>query len=189
MSNHQQSSKAGESTRVVLHRGAKFDYVESVWQGPKGRELRRQFVQHPGSVVVLPILERPGEPDKIVLIRNFRHAVGQELWELPAGTRDRVEPIERCAERELVEETGYRAGRLDRLGSFYTGPGLTDELMHAFVARGLELVGQDLEEDEGISVHPLEVARVLRMAERAELVDSKSLAAIFLALRKGILVA
>lgn len=172
--------------RVVLHKGAKFDYEEVSWTGEGGRAVARQFVRHGGSVVVLPILEEGGER-KIVLIRNRRMAIPADLWELPAGTRDGGEDPGACAARELEEETGYSAARVEKLTSFYTSPGMTNELMHAFVATGLTRVGQRLEEDEGITVHPIAAKEVWRMVENGELMDAKTLAALMIAVRRGVL--
>lgn len=174
--------------RTTLHAGAKFDYVESTWTTPDGRTHARQFVRHPGSVVILPILESDAGPrEGVVLIRNFRHALGREIWELPAGTRDRAESVETCASRELIEETGYSAGELIALGTLLTSPGLSDELMHAFAARRLTHVGQRPEEDEHMSVYALALPEVWRLAERGELIDAKSLATLLLAQRRGLL--
>jgi ADP-ribose pyrophosphatase len=106
---------------------------------------------HPGAVVVLPLLDA----DTIVMIRNFRPSVGATLLELPAGTLEADEPAEACAGRELIEETGYRAGRIEPLVDFYTSPGVLSERMFAFVARELSHVGQQLDEGEEIEVWPV----------------------------------
>lgn len=168
--------------RRNLHRGAKFDYEEITLPGS---EITRQVVRHPGSVVILPILERAAGPDgagaegdEIVLIRNLRWSVGAYLFELPAGTRTPGEPPEQCAARELEEETGFSAATLTPLFRFYTGPGMTDELMHGFVATGLRRVGQRLEVDEMMTVHPTPIARVLEMIQSGEIMDSKSIATV-----------
>lgn len=178
------------ATRTTLHKGAKFDYVESAWTS-HGQRHTRQFVKHPGSVVILPILGGPpvrsGDPPQLVFIRNVRHALSKEIWELPAGTRDREESVELCARRELIEETGYEAASLTKLGEIYTGPGLTDELMHCFAATGLVHVGQRPEEDESMSVHVLSIAEALHLADSNELMDAKSLATLLLAQRRGLI--
>ena len=178
------------ATRTTLHKGAKFDYVESSWTSPDGHRQSRQFVKHPGSVVVLPILAQPAQPQhsrRLVFIRNYRHALSKEIWELPAGTRDRDESVETCASRELIEETGYQAASITKLGEIYTGPGLTDELMHCFAATGLTHVGQRPEEDESMSVHVLSITDAWRLADSNELMDSKSLATLLLAVRRGLI--
>lgn len=169
--------------RHTIHRGRKFDFESMTVRRPSGRVTQHEYVRHPGAVVIVPVL-----PDgRLVLIRNDRVAVGERLWEFCAGTIEAGEPPERCAARELIEETGYRAARLESLGWFYTTPGLTDERMHAFVAVGLEHVGQALEEDESISVETLPIDGLLSMADSGEFRDGKSLVALFLAMRRGLI--
>ncbi|MCC6425402.1 MAG: NUDIX hydrolase [Phycisphaerales bacterium] len=161
-------------SRRVIHRGAKFDFEQVEYRGADGRVLVREVVRHPGAVVIVPILRGDDGVERIVLIRNWRVSLGDWLWELPAGTRENGEAPEATAARELVEETGYRAGRIRALGRFYTSPGLSDELMWAFVAEDLTLEKQKLEADERISVHTVEVGEVMGMIERGGLMDGKS---------------
>lgn len=167
-------------SRRTIHAGRKFDF-EILTVRHRGRETQRENVRHPGAVVVVPVLD----DGRVVLIRNHRVSVGERLWECCAGTMEPPEPPEACAARELIEETGYRAATLTPLGWFYTTPGLTDERMHAFVARGLSHAGQDLEDDESIEVHALPAARALQMIESGELRDAKSMVALLLAERAG----
>jgi ADP-ribose pyrophosphatase len=139
-----------------------------------GRTVAREVVVHPGAVVILPIL---GD-DQIVMVRNVRHTVEKELLELPAGTREPgEEPIE-TARRELEEETGYRAEKLVPLAKFYTSPGITDELMHAFVATGLTHVGQDLDDSEEIAVEVCDFDAVRKLLATAGVHDAKTLAVL-----------
>jgi ADP-ribose pyrophosphatase len=165
--------------RSLIHRGAKFDYEEVVIPGAggTGTAIRRQVVRHPGSVVILPLLESPTET-RIVLVRNLRVSVEGYLLELPAGTREKSEEPPHCAARELIEETGYRAATLEPLCRFHTGPGMTDELMHAFVATGLTHVGQHLEADEQMTVHAIPVDKVLDMIKSGEIFDAKTIATV-----------
>lgn len=176
-------ASTAELGRTVLHRGRKFNLEMVEIAGSHGRTLRREVVRHPGAVVILPILS----PDRIVLIKNHRPAVGRALWELPAGTLEPKEPPETCAGRELIEETGYKAATLSPLGRFYTSPGMSDELMWAFAATSLTEVGQDLEEDERLTVHPTTVRETIRLMDSGELIDGKSLVTILVALRKGLI--
>jgi ADP-ribose pyrophosphatase len=174
--------------RTLIHKGAKFDF-EALTVHPAGAEpFTREIVRHPGAVVVLPLLADPagGEP-RVVLIRNTRWALERELWELPAGTLEPPEPPEVCAVRELEEETGYIAGSIVPLGSFYTTPGMTDELMRAFLATDLTESAQALEPDERIVVEPTPLSRALEMLDRGELADAKSMLAVLLALRQNLL--
>lgn len=168
--------------RVVLQ-GAKFDFEEVTLAGRNGRELKRQMVRHPGAATILPVLD----DGRLVLVRNDRFAVGALLLELPAGTLDGGEDPEACAARELREETGYEAATIERLGRFHTTPGLTNELMHAYVARGLTEVGQALEEDEELTVEPHSPASVFGMIDRGEITDAKTILTVLLAARRGVI--
>lgn len=144
------------------------------YPGADGTTVERDVVIHPGAVVILPIL-----PDgRIVMIRNYRHSVEQELCELPAGTREPDETPEVTARRELEEETGYRAASIAPLATFYTSPGVMNEEMHAFLATGLEEVGQNLMADEEIRVEPVTRDETRRRLVEGEIHDGKSLAVL-----------
>jgi len=170
--------------RRTVHSGAKFDFDEVTLVGRSGQRVLRQMIRHPGAAVIVPLLAGACGPE-VVMIRNQRFTVGRELWEFPAGTLEPPEPPEQCAARELEEEAGYRAGRLEHLGSFLTTPGMTDELMHAYLAKDLAAAGQRLMEDEEIRVEVVPVSKALAMIDRGELVDAKSMLALLLALRRG----
>lgn len=164
-----------------VHRGRLFSVEALTWRDGAGRELERDVVRHPGAVLVVPQLD----DDRLVLIGNFRVAVNERLWELPAGTLEPPEPPLEAARRELVEETGYRAARVEPLGSFYTSPGFCDELMHVFVARGLEHVGQRLEAGEDIEVRIVRRDEALRMIREGRIRDGKTIAGLHLLLCRG----
>lgn len=132
----------------------------------------REKVTHPGAVIVLPVLD----DGRLVLIRNQRFVVGEELIELCAGTLEPGEPPIECAARELIEETGYKSGKLTPLTKFYTSPGFSDELMYAFLATDLTEVGQQLEPTEDIAVERFSPADVTAMIERGEITDGKTIA-------------
>jgi ADP-ribose pyrophosphatase len=171
------------SDRQVLHRGAKWDLELVEFRSRSGKPVRREVVRHPGAVIVLPIMD----DGRIVLIRNHRVSLDKELYELPAGTLERGEAPEACAKRELQEEAGFVAATWMPLGRFYTSPGLSDELMWAFAAKDLEEVGQRLEEDERLTVHPVAAAAVWEMIDRQELVDAKSMLTVMLGERRGVI--
>ncbi len=170
-----------ELARETLHRGAKFDLERVVVETEGGTQLERDVVRHGGAVVILGILD----DGHVLLIETHRIPVGETLTELPAGTLEEGEAPEECAARELIEETGYRATQIEALGTFFTTPGMTNELMHAFVATGLTFVGQALEEGELIEVRPTPAGEALSMARDGRLRDGKSMLALFLAERGG----
>ena len=138
-----------------------------------------EMLRHPGAAAVVPFLDPPGGADpRAVLIRQFRHAADGYIWEVPAGRLDGGESPESCAERELEEETGMRARRLERLTTIYTTPGFTDERIHLFLADGLEPGAEHREADEFMELHTLRWSRVLEMIDRGEIVDGKTLVSL-----------
>jgi ADP-ribose pyrophosphatase len=150
-------------------------HVERREYARSGRDpIVREVVVHPGAVVVLPILD----DGRIVMIRQLRHAIDCELWELPAGTREAGESPLETARRELIEETGYEAGAIEPLAEFYTSPGIITEKMHAFVVTKLGYVGQRLEETESIDVEIVALSDARDMLVRGEIHDGKTLAVL-----------
>lgn len=146
------------------------------WLAQGGRRVAKSVVRHPGAVAILPILD----DGAIVLIRNRRVAVGETLLEIPAGTLTPGEDPDAAAHRELAEETGYRAGQLERLATFYMSPGVIDEIMHVFVARRLVAGSQQLEDDEEISTEIFSRAEAMQMATTGQIRDAKTLTALLL---------
>ena len=181
-------------TRELIHRGRKYDFERVSSVTPGGRDVSLEIVRHPGAVCVVALAEAGvcpegmagGEHGGVVLITNYRVTVQKELWEVPAGTKEVGESAAVCAGRELEEETGFSAGVIEPIASFYTTPGMTDELMHAFFARDLAYVGQRLEADEEICVSVVAVEEALAMVERGEVVDGKTMTALLLAERRGL---
>ena len=149
------------------------DYLRT----PDGRETKYEIVEHGGSVVMLPI----DGMGNLIFVRQYRHAAGADLLELPAGTRDGDEPYEACAAREMREETGMAAGQLEKVGEFYLAPGYSTEFMVVFVAKDLTSDPLPTDADEFLEVQRIPVAEALRMAQSGQVPDAKSLAALFLA--------
>jgi len=141
-----------------------------------GHETVREVIEHRGAVTIVAV----NEEGRVLLVRQHRYPTGRALLELPAGTLDRGEEPEACAARELEEETGFRAGRLQRLGGFYVAPGYSTEYIHAYLATELEPGNVGGDEDEDIQVLALPLAEILRMVETGELEDAKSLAVLLL---------
>lgn len=149
---------------------------------PNGAETSREVVRHRGAVVVLP-LHNDG---RVELVRQFRYPMGEVLLELPAGKLDPgEEPIE-CAGRELAEETGWRPAEIHELGSFFTTPGFTDEVLHAFIATPLEPAPDVAKDpDEAIENVTMTVEEALGACKDGSIRDSKTLATLLLAQLKG----
>ncbi len=143
---------------------------------PDGNVVGREMVQFPGAALVLPVLD----DGRIVLIRNYRFAVDESLYELPAGMLEPDESPHDTAARELIEETGYTAGRVEKLGQFYTSPGVSDEIMHVFIASELTDGTQQLEQYEEITVEPVDDAEARRMVAGGQIHDAKTIGALAL---------
>ena len=139
-----------------------------------GKRHHREIVVHAGAVCVLPIL--PDE--RIVLLRQKRYAVGQIIVELPAGTLEKNEPPMNCAGRELLEETGYLAGRLKPIGNFFTSPGILTEKMYAFAAYDLVKQRQALEEGEEIELMEVPLDTAIAMVRDGQIADGKTVATL-----------
>ena len=160
----------------TTHRGRLFRVDVLAYTDENGRDVTREVVRHPGAVVIVPVLGA----DRLVLIRNYRIAVDDRLWELPAGKLEPGEDPQHAAGRELQEETGHRADRIRPLGSFFTSPGFADEIIHAFIAEDLTFVGQSLEPGEEIEAAELDVAEVLAMIADGCIRDGKTIAAVLM---------
>lgn len=132
------------------------------------------IVMHPGAVVIIPITA----DGKILLIKQWRHAVDQILIELPAGTLEMNEEPITCAEREIQEEIGYRAQKMTPLARFYSAPGYSTELLYLFVAEKLEPSFLPADEDEGIDVFPVTLAEAKKLIKTGEICDAKTIAGI-----------
>jgi len=144
-----------------------------------GREGAIDVVEHRGGVTLLA-LDAEG---RVLLVRQYRHAIGRALLELPAGTIDPGESPEVCAERELQEETGYRPGRMERLGGFYSAPGYCSEYLHVFLCT--DLIESRLQGDEeAIYLHPTPLEDLLRLAAAGEIEDAKTAGALLLYLAR-----
>lgn len=143
---------------------------------PDGTVVPRDLAHYNGAAVILPVLE----DGSIVLIRNYRFTLREHLYELPAGMLEEGEDPEVCARRELAEETGYSAGRLEKLGAFCSSPGTSDEVLHAYLATGLQAGKQDLEVYEQIRVEVLADSKVREMAMNGAIHDAKTLSTLAL---------
>jgi len=165
------------STRAYAGRVINVD-VDTV-QFPDGSVGELEMVRHPGASAVVPFLTDPASDDPLLLlIRQYRYAAEGFIYEIPAGKLDGNEDPLDCARRELREETGCTAERIDHLYSFLTTPGFTDEVIHAYIATGLSRGDVAHETDEFMSLETVSLSRALMMIESGELKDAKTALAI-----------
>ncbi len=150
---------------------------------PGGGSGSLELVRHPGASAVVPFLDPPTASDpRVLLLYQYRYAAGGPLYEIPAGMPDSVdEPWERCARRELEEETGFHASELRYLGRIFTTPGFTDEVIHLFAGAGLEKGTLDRDRDEYLTVFRLPLSRAIEGVRRGEIVDAKTVAGLLYA--------
>jgi len=158
----------------MIYQGPVFGVRRDEVREPGGVRATREVITHPGSVVVLPVLE----DGRIVMIRQYRHATRQYLWELVAGRIDKGETVKEAAARELLEETGYRAKRYSEFLDVFSTPGFLEERMHILLAEGLQEGEAQPEEDEKIISRCYKVEELKRMMKKGRLRDAKSIAGI-----------
>jgi ADP-ribose pyrophosphatase len=170
--------KLGEET---LYRTNMLEMVRGTFQGPDGETFDRDIVHHPGAVIVVPLDEAA---DEVVLVRQYRAPLDMELLELPAGKRDvKEEPQQLTAARELAEETGLEAGRMELIGHFYNSPGFSDEESWCFLARDLRPVPGSRHgiEEEHMTVERYSFSGVGELVRSGEITDAKTIVGLLLA--------
>jgi ADP-ribose pyrophosphatase len=165
----------------VVYQGPLFSVRHDKLVEPGGRTNERDVIRHNGSVVILAIDASKNKRDPwIVLERQYRHAANQFLWELPAGKLEPGEEPLAGAQRELAEETGYRAKKWRPLVEYYASPGFLGESMKVFLAEGLEPGETHLEEDENIELRLVKLSELLKMIEKGAILDGKTLTSVLL---------
>jgi len=155
-------------------------FVETVTL-PNGHTTALEVIHHPGAAAVVPFVDGRD----ILLVRQYRHAAGGYLLEIPAGKLDPGEAPEACARRETEEETGQRVGRLEKLGAILTTPGFTNEIIHLYAGYDLTATAAHTEPDEDLTVVRMPFAEAVAMVERGEIEDAKTMAALLLAARRA----
>ena len=139
---------------------------------PNGKTIHISYINHPGAVIIAPLLDS----NTVILLRQFRPALGRYIYELPAGTIDRPEKPLTCCRRELIEETGYRAKSFKKLGEIYPVPGYSNEVIHMFKAEGLSAGVAEPEDYEVIDIKPTSRSSIKRLFQQGQLMDAKSIA-------------
>ncbi len=162
----------------IYYQGRAFTLRRDHLRTPDGRTTDFDIVEHHGSVVILPV----DENGNLILVRQYRHAVAQDLLELPAGTLEAGEEPLFCAQREIREETGFAAERFQEIGKFYLAPGYSTELMFVYLATDLHPAPLPPDEDEFLKIETLPIETVFDLAAQGQIPDAKSLAALYLAL-------
>jgi ADP-ribose pyrophosphatase len=169
----------------VLFEGPLFRVLRDRLIEPGGREGVRDIIRHHGSVVILAVDKAKDKRDPwIVIERQYRHAAGRFLWELPAGKLEPGEDALAGAQRELEEETGYRARKWTPLVEYYASPGFLGESMKVYLAEGLVAGDSHPEEDEQIEFRLVKLSEVVKLIEKGAVLDGKTLTAVLLYARK-----
>ena len=167
--------------RVILHTGRSFEFVQENVTLENGITVDLEIVRHPGAAAIVPFFK----DDTLILIKQYRHAIGDYIWEIPAGTLDAEEAPIDCAKRELIEETGFSATDWAKLGEITPVPGYSDERIYIFQAKELTPAEQNLDTDEMLNVHKVPLTDAVDMVRNGKIQDSKSISGIFFALNRG----
>lgn len=167
--------------RETLYEGKVFNIIVDQIEYPSGNKGVREVVEHTGGAVVLAVF-----PDKkIILLKQHRYPIGKVIYELPAGKLRKGEDPVHCAGRELTEETGYVAGRMEKITAIFTSPGFCSECLHIYLATDLKFTQQHLEEgEEQIEVEIVALDNAIEMIKQGEIVDGKTIVGIMLGQQK-----
>ena len=164
-----------DSTRRSIFRAGVIDLGVETTTLPNGLTVDLPIIRHPGAAAIVAL----DRDLRVAMLHQYRHAVGGTIWEIPAGCRGTGESGHQCAQRELLEEAGVSATRWDHLGSLVTIPSICDERIELYLARDLIHGATNHEADEVIRVEWLELASVLKMIRGGEIIDAKTIAALY----------
>lgn len=162
---------------ALIRKGRVFDFYAENVTLPNGVTMDIEVIRHPGAAAIVPVMD----DGQILMLKQYRHAVGGFIWEIPAGTLDPGEDVDACAARELTEETGYRARQMQKLGQITPLPAYSDERIHLYLATGLSRASQNLDADELLYVHPVAMDRAMAMIADGTIQDAKTITGLHLA--------
>ncbi len=160
---------------TTLHAGRVFTLNRDTVTLPNGRETNLDVIRHPGAAAMVCLTDK----DEILLLKQYRHAAGGFIWEIPAGTLEKGEIPEECAAREIEEETGFKARQWEKLGHIIPVPGYSDEVIHIFLGTELTPSQQNLDQDEVLEVFSIPLDKAMEMAQDGTIYDAKTLAGLF----------
>jgi ADP-ribose pyrophosphatase len=163
--------------KEVVYHGRVFDLYREETTLPNGQKMMAEFIHHPGSSAVVPVLEN----ESVLLIRQYRPAIRDFIWEIPSGTMLPEENPLECARRELREECGFLGKKFETFGEILVAPWYSNERIYLFMATGLIPCGQKLDEDEILTTHPLPFGQAVAMIDKGEIQDAMTIIAIKLA--------
>ena len=163
-------------SKETVYDGKLFKVNREIVRLPDGRERPREIVVHPGAVAMVVV----DDEDRLILVRQYRRAADRVLLEIPAGTREPGEDPEQCALREVREETGYEAGKVESLGGFYSAPGFCTEYLYCYLLTDLRESPGAFDDDENIEVERLTVDEALEAIRSGEICDAKSICGILM---------
>jgi ADP-ribose pyrophosphatase len=170
------SAKVNKITYV--YKGKLFDLVNEEVTLKNGKSTKMDVIRHPGAAAIIPFLDK----DTLILLKQYRHAIGEYIWEIPAGMLEQNEdPIE-CAYRELVEETGYTAGKMEQIATITLVPGYSDEKIRIFAAYSLEQAEQKLDDNEVLEVYEVKCSDAIDMIYSGEITDGKTITGLLMSI-------
>ncbi len=163
----------------TLHHGRVFKLVSENVTLSNGVQTDMDIIRHPGAAAIVPMLSN----QELMMIKQYRHAIGKYIWEIPAGTLNQNESPIACAKREIVEEIGYSANEWEKLGEIIPVPGYSDERIHVFLATDLHPSKQNLDDDEVLEVVSVKFNDAMGMIYDGQIQDSKTITSLFLTSR------
>lgn len=166
-----------EISRKTVWSNGLFGLDECVLSVPTGEKYSRAIITHPGAVTILAFVK----PDEILMLRQYRHAARQYIWEIPAGLIEKNEKPRTTAKRELIEETGYKARRIKLFTKWFSAPGFAEEQLFLYLAWDLVEVGQNLDATEKFELNliPMKLEKAYELADKGKIIDSKTLIALY----------